>query len=278
MHPAVFRRNGWQLDPRPQPLHGLVMPLLNLSADCVGIFGSQTRNRTSRHSQLLPNEPSHPFRSSHRGNRRRARSLQKLSARRIFRNFVPRHQIPPRNELYPEIYFKYLSFIPFYFLTALPRVLSSALSLFETTAAPRAACTPAASASLPSIFPPTLALLPFFPVLSKTTRNCTKFPVSSNTVWRAQTSFPPSPSRPSLRTRLPIIPPRDNNQISRRRKPLYRDQELRLNSRPTRVYFSRGHKKRAAYRSVRHSPSGCHRHQSPLQTRRALSRTSFPPG
>src|SRR4029077_3220499 len=96
--------------------------------------------------------------------------------------------------------------------------------------------------------------------------------------WRVQTSVPPSPSRPSLCRRLPIIPPRDNNQISRRRKPLCRDQELRPHSRPTRVYFSRGHKKREAYHSVRHSPSACHRHQSLLYTPHAPSRTSFPPG
>src|SRR5438094_2144693 len=234
MHSAVFRRNGWQLDPCPQPLHGLVMPLLNLSADRVGIFRSQTRNRASRHSQLLSNEPSHPFRSPHRGNRRRPRSLQKFSARRIFRSFLPRHQILPNTNFIRKFILSTCTFTPFCFLTALPRVLSSALSLFGTTAAPAAACIPAASASSPAIFPPTLALHPFFPVLSKTTRSCTKSPGSSNTAWRVQTIVPPSPARPSLRTRLPTIPPRDNSQISRRRKPLYRGQELHAYSRPTR--------------------------------------------
>src|SRR6266700_2274624 len=208
------------------------MPLLNLGADRVGIFRSQTWNRASRHSQLLRNERIHPFRSPHRGNRRRARSLQKLSARRILRIFLLRHQILPATNFILKFILSACTFIPFYFLTALPQVLSSALSLFGTTAAPPAACIPAASASSPSIFPPTLALHPFFPVLSKTTRSCTKSPGSSNTAWRAQTIVPHSPARPSLRTRLPTIPPRDNSQISLRRKPLYRGQELHAYSRP----------------------------------------------
>src|SRR5438445_6637907 len=158
------------------------MPLFNLGADRAGVFRSQTRNRASRHSQLLRNQPGHPFRSPHRGNRRRARSLQKLSARRIFRIFLPRHQILPATSFILKFILSTCTFMPFCFLTALPQVLSSALSLFGTTAAPPAACIPAASASSPSIFPPTLALHSFFPAFSKPTRSCTKYPRSSHTV------------------------------------------------------------------------------------------------
>src|SRR5437867_8795489 len=96
------------------------MPLLNLGADRVGIFRSQTWNRASRHSQLLRNERIHPFRSPHRGNRRRARSLQKLSARRIFRIFLLRHQILPATNFILKFILSACTFIPFYFLTALP--------------------------------------------------------------------------------------------------------------------------------------------------------------
>jgi hypothetical protein len=178
MHRAVFCRNGWQQSRAPWTDSSCLFSISRGSRRHLGLNPESLR--------VIPNffATNPAIHSAYRGNGRRA-SLQK-PRRAASSDSCSRHQIL-RNELYPEIYLNTSSYAFYFDCSA--RVLSS--GAFQTRA-PTRACTPAASVRLINF--PRSALFRSSCAF-KTTRSCTRFPVSSNTVWRAQ-KFPASPCRP----------------------------------------------------------------------------------
>ena len=93
IHPTIFRRDRWLLDPRPQPLHRFIVPLFNFTADGPAILLTEPCDRVPHHSQIPRNRRAQHIWHSQHGHCRSAGALQKLAPCGAFQLFHPRHRI-----------------------------------------------------------------------------------------------------------------------------------------------------------------------------------------